>query len=93
MSADFFEEMRVGDDLDLSFDFSSWLPTGDTIFSADWTVTPAGGLTLDNFSATSAVVTTFAAASAAGKYRIKCGILTTPDSRECIREKLVWVRT
>ena len=93
MSADFFEEMRVGDDLDLSFDFSEWLPTGDTISSATWTISPASGLTLDNASATSKVATPYAAASAAGKYRVRCEILTTPDSRECIREKLVWVRT
>lgn len=93
MSADFFEEMRVGDDLDLSMDFSAWLPTGDTILGSEWTVTPSSGLVLDNFSATSAVVTTYAAASTAGKYRVRCEILTTPDSRECVREKLIWVRT
>ena len=93
MSADFFEEMRIGDDLDLSMDFTDWLPTGDTISSAAWTVSPGSGLALDNFSSTSAVVTTYAAASAAGKYRVRCEILTTPDAREAIREKLVWVRT
>jgi len=93
MSADFFEQMRIGDDLDLSMDFTDWLPTGDTISSAAWTVSPGSGLALDNFSSTSAVVTTYAAASAAGKYRVRCEILTTPDAREAIREKLVWVRT
>jgi len=93
MSADFFEQMRIGDDLDLSIDFTDWLPSGDLIDSSVWTVSPSSGLALDRFSATTTVVTTYATASTAGKYRVRCEILTTQDSRECIREKLVWVRT
>lgn len=61
--------------LDYQWDWSSWLPTGDTISSA--TVTASSGLTVASSSYTSTAVTAWLSGGTAGtEYTVTCRITT-----------------
>lgn len=71
------------DDLDYSFDWTSWLATGETITTA--TVTADDGLTIHDESNTTSVVTFWASGGTAnGRYAVHCHV-TTSEGREATR--------
>lgn len=61
--------------LDYQWDWSSWLPTGDTIASA--TVTAETGLTVDSYSNTATAVTAWLSGGMVGEsYSVTCRVVT-----------------
>ena len=61
--------------LDYTFDWSDWLPTGDTISS--YTVTVATGLTKVSDSSTTTAVTVWLSGGTVGAwYAVQCRIVT-----------------
>lgn len=76
--------------LDYQFDWSDWLPDGDTIDS--YTVTEEDGITVDSDSATSTAVTVWLSGGAAGEnYNVVCHIVTTAG-REDDRTAVIVVK-
>ncbi len=61
--------------LDYQWDWSSWLPTGDTIASA--TVTAETGLTVGSYSNTATAVTAWLSGGIVGEsYNVTCRVVT-----------------
>lgn len=78
--------------LDYKFDWSSWLPSGDTIASR--VVTAADGITKDSDSITdtsTSVTVWLSGGTANSSYQITCAIVTA-DGREDDRSMLISVR-
>lgn len=61
--------------LDYNFDFSLWMPTGDSIASS--TVTADAGITLGTKTNTGNTVQQFISGSTEGTYKVTCRITTT----------------
>lgn len=75
--------------LDYEFDWSDWLPTGDTIASA--VVTADTGLTIDSQSETTTAVTVWlSGGTAITSYEVTCHIVTA-EAREDDRTIVVQV--
>lgn len=75
-----------GSHLDYTFDWSGWLPTGDTLQSAAWT---APGLHISNTSITSTTATVFLDGLQNGEsYEVTC-MITTVGGRQDSRSILV----
>lgn len=62
--------------LDYSFDWSSWLATGETLSTATWTVPT--GITKDSQSLTTTVATAWLSSGTAGtSYDVACKVVTS----------------
>ena len=78
--------------LDYKFDWSTWLPTGDTISTK--TVTTESGITKDSDSITdssTSVTVWLSGGEANSSYQITCAIVTA-DGREDDRSMLISIR-
>lgn len=78
----YFDEPKDPDStVDYTFDWSTWLPTGDTI--SDHTITPQSGITVDSSEAinSSTMIQVWLSGGTAGNtYSINCEV-TTADGR------------
>ena len=87
--ARFFKD--PADELDYTIGWSSWLPDGDTIVDASWTV-PAGLTEPQASSYTTTTSTVWLAGGSAGTdYTVAC-LITTTEGRVVERSILVQVR-
>lgn len=79
--------------LDYKFDFSDWLPTGDTISTR--TVTPETGITVDSSSITdtsTSVTVWLSGGTVDTDYNVTC-LVTTTQGRTAERFVTICVRT
>lgn len=76
--------------LDYTFDWSSWLETGETI--ASQTVTTGTGLTEDSVAASDSAITVWVSGGTVGEsYEISCEI-TTDNSPARVDERTITIR-